>query len=665
MTTFDVDAIRARFPALALAHDGRPMVFFDGPGGTQVPESVIEAVVAATTASRTRTTAAHFADLRALRRDRRGRPRGDRRPARRRRRRDHARPEHDDAHVPHLALDRGDPAAGRRDRRDRRSTTRRTSIRGSRRRATARRSSAPGSRTSRTARSGSKTSTRCSTTARGSSRSAGHRTPWARSTRSARSRSRVARVGCVAVRRRGPRRAAPAARRARPSTRTSWPARSTSSSARTSARSTGGARSLDAPAGVQGPAGRRTGSRRGRGNFEGYAGAARRGRVPRRPRARATAARPEGSSRRETGRSPGCARFAPTSWTCTATSRRASTRSTGSRILGLTADEDMERRTPTAAITIDGVRPRAAAERLGERGIAVWDGDFYATGLIERLGLAPDGVVRIGLTHYNTRAEVDRLADELATIAGRALGSPGAHRQRDRADRVSTCRPASRAVTDDAPVRRPEHDRAASGGAAQGARARVRAGLRRSRPRLPPPVSTSTSRSASTRRSRTCSPRSGTTVHLLDAEVDSPDLLYAFDPLLITDRGAIPLRPGKPNRRIEPRGDRGLDPRQRHPDDRADRGAGHGRGRRHDLAAARPVHHRPDAADEPGRRGPARGAGRRRRPGLRRAVPPRVDADLRAPHVADPPDRRRHRRRRACRSCRWGCGSCCGTWATG
>jgi dimethylargininase len=44
----------------------------------------------------------------------------------------------------------------------------------------------------------------------------------------------------------------------------------------------------------------------------------------------------------------------------------------------------------------------------------------------------------------------------------------------------------------------------------------------------------------------------GTTVHLLEAEVESPDLLYTFDPLLITDRGAIPLRPGKPNRRIEP-----------------------------------------------------------------------------------------------------------------
>ena len=89
----------------------------------------------------------------------------------------------------------------------------------------------------------------------------------------------------------------------------------------------------------------------------------------------------------------------------------------GVRLYGLTADADMERRTPTAAISIDGVTPRAAAEALGRKGIAVWDGDFYATGLIERLGLAPNGVVRIGLTHYNTRAEVDRLTTELEAIA--------------------------------------------------------------------------------------------------------------------------------------------------------------------------------------------------------------------------------------------------------
>jgi selenocysteine lyase/cysteine desulfurase len=63
------------------------------------------------------------------------------------------------------------------------------------------------------------------------------------------------------------------------------------------------------------------------------------------------------------------------------------------------------------------------AEALGHEGIAVWDGDFYATGLIERLGLLADGgVVRIGLTHYNTVAEVDRLVDALGRVATAGIG---------------------------------------------------------------------------------------------------------------------------------------------------------------------------------------------------------------------------------------------------
>ena len=46
MIDFDVQAVRRRFPALAELHDDRPLAFFDGPGGTQVPETVIEAVAA-------------------------------------------------------------------------------------------------------------------------------------------------------------------------------------------------------------------------------------------------------------------------------------------------------------------------------------------------------------------------------------------------------------------------------------------------------------------------------------------------------------------------------------------------------------------------------------------------------------------------------------------
>jgi cysteine desulfurase family protein (TIGR01976 family) len=91
----------------------------------------------------------------------------------------------------------------------------------------------------------------------------------------------------------------------------------------------------------------------------------------------------------------------------------------GVRLYGLGV-EAVERRTPTAAISIEGRPPHDIATQLGAQGIAVWDGDFYATGLIERLGLGPDGVVRIGLTHYNTAAEVDRLLSALEMIAASA-----------------------------------------------------------------------------------------------------------------------------------------------------------------------------------------------------------------------------------------------------
>ena len=61
--------------------------------------------------------------------------------------------------------------------------------------------------------------------------------------------------------------------------------------------------------------------------------------------------------------------------------------------------------------------PRAASEALGERGITTWDGNFYAQALIERLGLQESGgVLRIGLAHYNTADEVDRLIAALQEI---------------------------------------------------------------------------------------------------------------------------------------------------------------------------------------------------------------------------------------------------------
>jgi cysteine desulfurase family protein (TIGR01976 family) len=73
-------------------------------------------------------------------------------------------------------------------------------------------------------------------------------------------------------------------------------------------------------------------------------------------------------------------------------------------------------RTPTFAIDIDGVAPMEVATRLGEHGLFVWSGDYYAWEVMQRLGKAPLGLVRIGFVHYNTEAEVDRVLSELTSL---------------------------------------------------------------------------------------------------------------------------------------------------------------------------------------------------------------------------------------------------------
>jgi cysteine desulfurase family protein (TIGR01976 family) len=87
----------------------------------------------------------------------------------------------------------------------------------------------------------------------------------------------------------------------------------------------------------------------------------------------------------------------------------------GVTIFGLPADA---RRTPTVSFRLEGKSPAQVAGYLGERGIFVWDGDFYATTLVERLGLADKGgLVRVGIAPYNTMEEVGRLLDCLRELA--------------------------------------------------------------------------------------------------------------------------------------------------------------------------------------------------------------------------------------------------------
>jgi cysteine desulfurase family protein (TIGR01976 family) len=77
----------------------------------------------------------------------------------------------------------------------------------------------------------------------------------------------------------------------------------------------------------------------------------------------------------------------------------------------------MDGRVPTFAITHPTLSPQEVATRLGERGFAVWHGNYYAVEIMKRLGL-PDGAVRIGIVHYNTVKEVERLLDALAELGG-------------------------------------------------------------------------------------------------------------------------------------------------------------------------------------------------------------------------------------------------------
>ena len=77
----------------------------------------------------------------------------------------------------------------------------------------------------------------------------------------------------------------------------------------------------------------------------------------------------------------------------------------------------MADRVPTFAFTLAGHAPDAVAEQLAAEGIFAWSGHFYAVEVIDRLSLTDaGGLVRVGLCHYNTADEVDRLLAALASL---------------------------------------------------------------------------------------------------------------------------------------------------------------------------------------------------------------------------------------------------------
>jgi cysteine desulfurase family protein (TIGR01976 family) len=92
------------------------------------------------------------------------------------------------------------------------------------------------------------------------------------------------------------------------------------------------------------------------------------------------------------------------------------------RIYGLTDPARFAERVPTVAFTIRGLHPRRIAQHLALRAINTWDGNYYAIELLKRLGLDDSGgTLRVGLVHYNTREEIDRLVEALHELT-RASG---------------------------------------------------------------------------------------------------------------------------------------------------------------------------------------------------------------------------------------------------
>jgi len=89
----------------------------------------------------------------------------------------------------------------------------------------------------------------------------------------------------------------------------------------------------------------------------------------------------------------------------------------GTRIHGITDMKRLDERVPTVSFTLEGKHPRKIAEEMGKEGFYVWDGNYYALAVTERLGVeSSGGMVRVGAVHYNTLDEIERLKKYLNTL---------------------------------------------------------------------------------------------------------------------------------------------------------------------------------------------------------------------------------------------------------
>jgi len=84
----------------------------------------------------------------------------------------------------------------------------------------------------------------------------------------------------------------------------------------------------------------------------------------------------------------------------------------GVKVYGITDPQQLSWRVPTIACNVEGHSARELAEYLASHSIFAWDGNYYALGIMERLGLEErGGALRLGMAHYNTLDEIDRVLE--------------------------------------------------------------------------------------------------------------------------------------------------------------------------------------------------------------------------------------------------------------
>lgn len=88
----------------------------------------------------------------------------------------------------------------------------------------------------------------------------------------------------------------------------------------------------------------------------------------------------------------------------------------GVHLSGITDPARLHERVPTVIFVKEGWTPLEIAAYLGDQHIYVWDGNYYAVEIMARLGHTEHGMVRVGLAHYNTHEEIDRLAAALRAL---------------------------------------------------------------------------------------------------------------------------------------------------------------------------------------------------------------------------------------------------------